>query len=115
MNMAETMNKNNALHLHTWLLITLCVLNFLDFRTTQIALALGAEEANPIVDFFIQYYGTTWAIFWFKAAMLSVLFIPLITRPVEWYSNYVKIALISVNLFYLGVVISNTINIIYML
>lgn len=111
----KTQSKFNW-HLNTWLIISLIILNILDFETTLVAITQhGYGEANPILDYLMAKTGTIWSILWFKAAILGfLLVIPYIfikkfrdacqTKRMEWVFGIL-------NVIYLAVVISN-INII---
>jgi len=110
LQMIETIQNKLNWHLNTWLIISLIILNVLDFETTLIAFDQGATEANPLLDYLITATGTTWAILWFKAFALGLLFIPYLfvqkyraacqTERMVWIFG-------ALNFIYLGVVISN--------
>lgn len=72
--MIRFINEKTQWHLTTWFLITLLIYNILDFQTTYIALSLGMEEANPVVDWFLQVSGTIWIILWLKLALYAHIF-----------------------------------------
>jgi len=114
--MNTTTQSNFNWHLNTWLIISLIILNILDFETTRVAIEQhGYGEAYPILDYLMAKTDTVWSILWFKTAIIGILLIiPYIfiekfreacqTKRMEWVFGIL-------NVIYLVVVISN-INII---
>jgi len=111
MGLIAAIEQKTNLHLHTWLLIILVILNVLDFETTYIAIENGiAEEQNPIIAYFIELFGTTWAVLWVKCAVLFVVIAPyylIESKKNVWESSRMMWTLVVLNLLYLAVVISN--------
>lgn len=57
-----------------WLLyFALCVYNGLDAYQTKLLFDLGCEEANPLMAYFIEVYGTWLVIIAWKALILVIL------------------------------------------
>jgi len=74
MNIIKTIDQKTQWHLTTWLLICLLIYNVLDFETTYIALSQGMNEANPIIQWFLDISGTIWVILWVKLAVYAHIF-----------------------------------------
>jgi len=105
-------NPNKTIwHLSTWLIISLIVLNLLNFQTTLIAIEYHVyEEINPILNYLVDTTATPWAVLWFKATMLGFLFIPyfFISKYREKYQTKRMIWILEgLNIIYLLIVISN--------
>jgi hypothetical protein len=47
-------------------------LNYLDFLTTKIILALGGAEWNPLMAYLIDHFGI-YSVLWFKLFVLGIL------------------------------------------
>lgn len=91
-------------------MISLAMLNLLDFETTFILMQRGVEEANPILNYLITATGTPWVILWVKVIVLMLLF-----APYAFWLKYrercqktdMAITLGVLNLYYSAVVILN--------
>ena len=99
------------------LLFALIVLNLLDFVTTYICISMGGNEANPLLSYLMELYGTIWVILYTKLVIISVL-IPffsiasyypeLIERHVRpGFTTFVAYLLMAVNAMYVYVVVNN--------
>lgn len=100
-----------------WLVIVLITLNILDFITTYISLGGGGTEANPLLRYLMEYFGTIWVILYTKVIVLSVVipfFIIAVWKP-DWlvkharqgFSDFIGWVLIIVNSLYTYVVCHN--------
>jgi hypothetical protein len=70
------------------LVVTLLVLNLLDFITTVYCMKMGGEEANPIMLYAIEYFDSVWGLLYAKIALLI------------WAVPYLAIAIYSPELVY---------------
>ncbi|WP_041272670.1 DUF5658 family protein [Desulfitobacterium hafniense] len=93
------------------LLLTLCILNTLDYYTTIHAISVGAHEINPISDYFIRNN----SLHYYKLIVLFGLCTYLIIRA--WTSpnsrRTITWLLYGVDVVYLLIVTSNLIVIFY--
>ena len=109
---------------NVYLLISLIILNLLDFITTFFCLNLGATEANPIMAHLMESMGTIWALLYVKLVIIAVLlpyfgisvyYPKLIEKHVrQGFTTFTVYLLMVVNAGYVYVVLHN-LNIIYIL
>ena len=88
----------------TILFLTIIILNVLDAVTTHIGIANGGQELNPIMNWFIQNFGTP-GIVGFKFIVLSFLGV-MINR------NFVSDNTLKVMIFLFSVVVLNNVYVI---
>jgi hypothetical protein len=98
-------------HLSTWLILSVILLNYLDFQTTFYLMEYkNVEEANPFLNYFIMKHDTPWAILWFKIASISTLLVPYLLST-KWRDACQTTKMIwllgLVNIYYLSIVIFN--------
>ncbi len=115
----RTQNKTGWC-LSAWFIISLIVLNILDFATTYIAVGhMGVGEANPLLAYLMEATGTVWIILWYKIITVGgFLALPYMFMQKFWercQRRDIQWALGVLNSFYLAVVVSNTYNIIVLL
>jgi len=110
-------DRNHTWHPIEWLLMSLLVLNIIDFVTTYIAVEIiGHIEANPVLNYLIQITGTVWSILIVKIVFFSYLIISY--ELYEKFRNAMQKTLFLgafavLNVIYLGVVLHNLHLIIY--
>ncbi len=108
--MIKYIDQKTQFHLTTWLLICLLIYNVLDFETTYIALNQGMNEANPVIQWFLDLTGTIWVILWVKLAVYAHIFSMYIFNTKYRISSQrlrMQWAFGACMLIYIGVVVSN--------